>query len=354
MNKEEAFQKADELVEQLEGTGWVPHAYQFGIWRVEARNGPLVVTYHQEDDDSWYLSYLRCPQNREALKDSWNSDGWIYDDPNEAVQARLARARSVVEPLWHILSEIEERVPKRSLPIEVDYRAYTMQLSRYSRDILKRDKHEKSPQRKIIMTVVEGSYFEQQSEILTRVIRQGFNIFDKLKEVVSGEPNPEKKRALAANLFGGWLQPCKRAMKAIKVLEERDAPLPTDPEPIKELFVNKCQEAITYIIHNEELKPTLTTKGLKNLLLATNLRRECMLQNTIEIDAGRCCGKPVLPGTRFPAAQVVAQIASGDSVDDIADNFELDKDLIVNFLNALAQAVGNLNFKDPLEAEKGV
>ncbi len=67
-----------------------------------------------------------------------------------------------------------------------------------------------------------------------------------------------------------------------------------------------------------------------------------LLRNTVETDSGRCSGQPVLVGTRFPAAQIVGQIASGDSVDDLAENFDLDKELIVSFLDALALRVAEM------------
>lgn len=44
----------------------------------------------------------------------------------------------------------------------------------------------------------------------------------------------------------------------------------------------------------------------------------------IEIDPDRAGGKPVIKGTRYTVAQLLAEIAEGDSIDDIA----LDMDLI--------------------------
>lgn len=62
-----------------------------------------------------------------------------------------------------------------------------------------------------------------------------------------------------------------------------------------------------------------------------------MLSDSIESNPGTRSGVPVLKGTWFPASRTLAQIADGDSVDELAENFDLDKGVIVSFLHGLAK-----------------
>jgi uncharacterized protein (DUF433 family) len=54
------------------------------------------------------------------------------------------------------------------------------------------------------------------------------------------------------------------------------------------------------------------------------------------MDPGIRGGVPVLAGTRFPVPQVLAEIAGGSSVTEVAEDFDLDEDLIVRFLEGMA------------------
>lgn len=60
------------------------------------------------------------------------------------------------------------------------------------------------------------------------------------------------------------------------------------------------------------------------------------LRHCVEVSARKFGGIPVLKGTRFPIAQVLSQIAEGDSVDDLAENFDLDPECLRTLLHALA------------------
>ncbi|NQT36684.1 MAG: DUF433 domain-containing protein [Planctomycetes bacterium] len=60
------------------------------------------------------------------------------------------------------------------------------------------------------------------------------------------------------------------------------------------------------------------------------------LRTVVEINARKLGGIPVLKGTRFSVAQILSQIADGDSVSDIAENFELDGEQVSTLLHALA------------------
>jgi uncharacterized protein (DUF433 family) len=61
-----------------------------------------------------------------------------------------------------------------------------------------------------------------------------------------------------------------------------------------------------------------------------------MLRNCAEVSPSKRGGVPVLKGTRFTLAQVLAEIAEGKSVPELAEDFELDLELIKEFLHGLA------------------
>jgi len=74
-----------------------------------------------------------------------------------------------------------------------------------------------------------------------------------------------------------------------------------------------------------------TRQTLERLLKAS----EC-LRETIDFDPDKRGGVPVLKGTRFKAAQLLAQLADGDSIGDLEENLELDRDVMEQFLRALS------------------
>ncbi len=61
-----------------------------------------------------------------------------------------------------------------------------------------------------------------------------------------------------------------------------------------------------------------------------------MLHETVDIDQDLMKGVPVLKGTRFPISQLLAEIAEGRSVDQIAKAFRLNLELIKDLLHGLA------------------
>ena len=60
------------------------------------------------------------------------------------------------------------------------------------------------------------------------------------------------------------------------------------------------------------------------------------LRDCIEFSPYKMGGVPVLKGTRFPVAQIFAQLADGDTVAELAENFELESERISTLLHALA------------------
>lgn len=77
-------------------------------------------------------------------------------------------------------------------------------------------------------------------------------------------------------------------------------------------------------VSNEELVK-------QRLQQVTLVLREC-----IEVNSRRLGGLPSLKGTRFSIAQVLSQIGDGDSIEDLAENFDLDREQLATVLHAMA------------------
>ena len=80
-----------------------------------------------------------------------------------------------------------------------------------------------------------------------------------------------------------------------------------------------------------------TVEQVRRALIAA---RDC-----IEASPTKLGGIPVLRGTRFSVAQLFAEMADGDSVSEIADNFELDVNQIAKLLHALSMYLDRSSFK---------
>lgn len=61
-----------------------------------------------------------------------------------------------------------------------------------------------------------------------------------------------------------------------------------------------------------------------------------MLERVVEIDPHRRGGVPVLRGTRFTVAQVLAELSETACIDEIAENFDLDAGMIRALLDGLS------------------
>ena len=60
------------------------------------------------------------------------------------------------------------------------------------------------------------------------------------------------------------------------------------------------------------------------------------ISETVVVDPRLRDGVPCLAGTRVTLSQVIAQLAEGETIDEIADDMSLDKDALVQFLNGLS------------------
>lgn len=71
--------------------------------------------------------------------------------------------------------------------------------------------------------------------------------------------------------------------------------------------------------------------------IATRLRKAAViLRDCVIIDADVRGGIPVLMGTRFSIAQVLAEIADGKGICDIAQEFDLDENLLRRLFEGLS------------------
>ena len=58
----------------------------------------------------------------------------------------------------------------------------------------------------------------------------------------------------------------------------------------------------------------------------------------VDIDPGIRSGRPVLKGTRVTIAQILAELADEGSIDSLAEDMDLDKDMLKKLLDGLAAA----------------
>jgi uncharacterized protein (DUF433 family) len=61
-----------------------------------------------------------------------------------------------------------------------------------------------------------------------------------------------------------------------------------------------------------------------------------ILRDSVEIDPAIRGGVPVLKGTRIPVSQILAEIAEDFSISEIADDFNLDFDILVNLFEGMS------------------
>ena len=78
-----------------------------------------------------------------------------------------------------------------------------------------------------------------------------------------------------------------------------------------------------------------------------------LLQEAVWTDPDRMGGQPCLRGTRFPVAQVLAELASGQSVNSIAALYETNQGKMEDFLAGLALAINSGLIVIPGESDGG-
>jgi uncharacterized protein (DUF433 family) len=72
-------------------------------------------------------------------------------------------------------------------------------------------------------------------------------------------------------------------------------------------------------------------------LINRRLRQAALaVRGCVEIDPKKLGGVPTLKGVRFSVGQVLSQLADGDSIGDLAENFDLDIHDVATLLHALA------------------
>jgi uncharacterized protein (DUF433 family) len=66
------------------------------------------------------------------------------------------------------------------------------------------------------------------------------------------------------------------------------------------------------------------------------------LKDCVEVNTQKRLGAPILKGTRFTVSQLLAELAEGRSVVEIADDFDLSQDTIRKLLDGLALCLDGL------------
>ena len=88
-------------------------------------------------------------------------------------------------------------------------------------------------------------------------------------------------------------------------------------------YVGKTQRAQLFSSQSEDLAQRLTLAS-------------ALFSSAVSRDLGVSGGKPVLSGTRFPLSRVFAELAAGQDVSEIADDYELEREKLANILDSLA------------------
>ena len=76
--------------------------------------------------------------------------------------------------------------------------------------------------------------------------------------------------------------------------------------------------------------------GYEDALAYRLLYANMLLPECVEVNPNKRGGIPVIRGTRFTAAQVLAEIADGRSVAELCETFEIDAETVTEFLQALS------------------
>jgi uncharacterized protein (DUF433 family) len=82
-----------------------------------------------------------------------------------------------------------------------------------------------------------------------------------------------------------------------------------------------------------------SSSATKTIKINRSIKALQQLNAYVDIDENRQGGTPVLRGTRFTISQLFSELAEGDSVEEIAENLDLDKDQLVGFLHAFSIAI---------------
>lgn len=72
-----------------------------------------------------------------------------------------------------------------------------------------------------------------------------------------------------------------------------------------------------------------------------------MLQDCTEVNPRKCGGKPVLKGTRFTLAQLLAEVADGRDLPTIAEDFDLNLNTMIEFLQGFSIILDQPVFQHP-------
>lgn len=75
--------------------------------------------------------------------------------------------------------------------------------------------------------------------------------------------------------------------------------------------------------------------------MSPHLRRDlaAIVAGAIESNHAKRGSAPVLRGTRFPVAQVIAELADGRTVHDVANDYDLNEELVIQAVREVARSL---------------
>lgn len=118
-------------------------------------------------------------------------------------------------------------------------------------------------------------------------------------------------------------------MQTLKDIAGRTDPAPKSNKPRRWLDERECDSGCK---HGYSKRVATPEEHLAYRLLYANM----LLPECVEVNPNKRGGIPVLRGTRFTVAQILAEISDGRSVHDLCKAFDLDEELVVHFLQALS------------------
>jgi uncharacterized protein (DUF433 family) len=105
-------------------------------------------------------------------------------------------------------------------------------------------------------------------------------------------------------------------------------------EPNYLMYKQSYQPLQSWFEEAQSLKPYSLSR---EEWLAERLRfAVIILRNSVDIDPEIRGGVPVLKNTRIPISQIIAEVADDSKISDIADDFNLDINILANLFEGIA------------------
>jgi uncharacterized protein (DUF433 family) len=136
---------------------------------------------------------------------------------------------------------------------------------------------------------------------------------------------------------------CKEApdwtSRLVTYLKQPDVIFPVPPDtqiPLNRLPISQRKQEDRQESRSSYLKKTIWYDVRKIAFSERLYKAIAKLDESVESKPRVLAGTLVLRGTRFSVAQLFGELAEGESIDTIADDFELDRDSLSALLHAMA------------------